>query len=476
MQVRTDAQYVATRANALASDLATAAEVLQGEQEELEKAHAALSASRSEAAALHQELSAVQREVQQRAAANAAEVGTLRAQRDQLAKLYDETLTRALHAENRACDLEAHVQSSEGALNALREELDSLSSATDTAVAAARQAGREESAPRVAALEARLYEEQQRCESLRNEMVAAHNASRAESQASAEAASRAARAAEQARERAREEADGAARESEMVLSQAREETVAAHRIIAQLRSELQSARDGNDDAVSLLLRRAHEKGAVDGRQAIRGELELPLAVCAALHRALGTAISLGRLAEAYSRMPLPDGGSHNAASRTMTRTLIKRCVRAMAMMRSTCHAALARGEGAAQNALSNAAEEVVLGQADADIIERAIVAAKDAAAAATAHAAARAVAHERVNSAGGPFWIPMQRPPPLLGRAQPSPQRSPSPKPARRASPSHPDSIIDKTHSHPRPESPLRVRLEHLRAAAREALVELRPD
>ena len=484
-----------------AASAATA--LLRQHEHELAAADALLTQERERLASTQQEVTAARSQLascrydaQRASSEHALEIEALhlelqheRAQRDNLRQLHDDALVRATAAECRAVESEARVVASAEELATLRDDVEALAVASDAAVAAARQAGREEAAPAVAALEARVAEaERQRqadahaLEQLRGALAAAEAASHAQGLAAAEHAAQAADVAQGAVERLRSELSDArsevvrlrnesaaqAAQVAQAAAQAAQAGDAAQSAMERLRGELQSAREGNDEAVQRLIAQARDTGAASATAAARAELALPLAVCAAQHRALGTAIAIGRLAEAHSRMQ-PAEPAHADGTQAAVRALVKRCVRATAALRQTCHAVLSRGDDlheAAQHALRASADDVALTTDEVAVLERAIAAAKTEAAAAVATTAARAVAHERVEAAGGPYWFPLSRP------ASPSRAFSPTKPPPRSPSPGRRMQMTISDAE--RASSPLRARLERLRLAAREALVDVR--
>jgi hypothetical protein len=476
-------QEAHARQASLSRDLEAATEVLRQHQLELGAADALLTQERERVASTQQELATARSQLAscrydaQRASSEHVlvtealhlELQHERAQRDNLRQLYDDALARATDAERRAGEVVA----------SFGVDLEALAVASDAAVAAARQAGRDEAAPAVAALEVRVAEAQRqqqadglKLEQLRGDLAAAEAASHAQGLAAAEHAAQAADVAQGAMERLRSEVSEA--RSEVVrlrnegaaqAAQAAQATEAAQSAVERLRGELQSARDGDDEAVRRMIANARDAGAVAATAAARAELALPLALCAAQHRALGTAIAIGRLAEAHSRMQ-PSETAHADGSQAAVRVLVKRCVRATAALRLTCHAVLSRGDESAQHALRASVDDVALTTDEVAVLERAIAAAKTEAAASVAHAAARAVAHERVEAAGGPYWFPLSRP------ASPSRTFSPTKAPPRSPSPGR--RIQASISDAERACSPLRARLERLRLAAREALVDVR--
>ena len=481
-------------------DLQAATALLRAHEQELASADALLTQERDRVASAQQEaitaraqLASCRYDSQRASSEHALKVEALHLElqqahchRDNLRQLHDDVLVRASDAERRAVESESRVVGSAEALATLRDDLEALAVASDAAVAAARQAGREEAAPVVAALESRLADAEKQhqaaahaLEQLRTSLAAAEAASRAQAVAASEQSAQAADMAQSAMEALRSELAGACTEVVRLRNEGAQAADAAHSAVERLRAELQNAREGNDEAVQRLIAQAREAGAAAGAAAAtaaaRAELALPLAVCAAQHRALGTAIAIGRLAEAHSRMPPGGGeapsaaepGSHSAA----VRALIKRCVRATAALKQTCHAVLSRGEHeAAQHALRASADDVELTTNEVAVLERAIASAKAEAAAAVAHAAAQAVAHERVDAIGGPYWVPLSRPTSPSRAFSPTraPQRSPSPGRRMQAS------AGDAAAAAERASSPLRARLERLRQAAREALVDVR--
>ena len=453
-----------------------------------------LASTQQEVASARSQLASCRYDAQRASSEHALEIEALhlelqheREQRDNLRQLHDDALVRAIDAEHRAVENEARVVASGEALATLRDDLEALAVASDAAVAAARQAGREEAAPAVAALEARVLEAQRQqqadanaLEQLHGAVAAAEAASHAQGLAAAEHAAQAADVAQGAVERLRSELSDARSEvvrlrNESASQAAQAAQAAAHAgdayqsAMERLRGELQSVREGNDEAVQRMIAQARDAGAAAATAAARAEFALPLAVCAAQHRALGTAIAIGRLAEAHSRMQ-PAEPANADGSQAAVRALVKRCVRATAALRQTCHAVLSsRGDElheAAQHALRASADDVALTTDEVAVLERAIAAAKMEAAAAVATSAARAVAHERVEAAGGPYWFPLSRP------ASPSRAFSPTKPPPRSPSPGrHMQATISDAE---RASSPLRARLERLRQAAREALVDVR--
>lgn len=498
------------RQASLARDLEAATALLRQHEHELAAADALLTQERERLASTQQEVTAARSQLascrydaQRASSEHALEIEALhlelqheRAQRDNLRQLHDDALVRATAAECRAVESEARVVASAEELATLRDDVEALAVASDAAVAAARQAGREEAAPAVAALEARVAEaERQRqadahaLEQLRGALAAAEAASHAQGLAAAEHAAQAADVAQGAVERLRSELSDArsevvrlrnesaaqaaqvaqaAAQAAQAAAQAAQAGDAAQSAMERLRGELQSAREGNDEAVQRLIAQARDTGAASATAAARAELALPLAVCAAQHRALGTAIAIGRLAEAHSRMQ-PAEPAHADGTQAAVRALVKRCVRATAALRQTCHAVLSRGDDlheAAQHALRASADDVALTTDEVAVLERAIAAAKTEAAAAVATTAARAVAHERVEAAGGPYWFPLSRP------ASPSRAFSPTKPPPRSPSPGRRMQMTISDAE--RASSPLRARLERLRLAAREALVDVR--
>lgn len=492
----TELREAHARQASLMKDLQAATALLRAHEQELASADALLTQERDRVASAQQEaitaraqLASCRYDSQRASSEHALEVEALHLElqqahchRDNLRQLHDDVLVRATDAERRAVESESRVVGSAEALATLRDDLEALAVASDAAVAAARQAGREEAAPVVAALESRLADAEKQhqadahaLEQLRASLAAAEAASRAQAVAASEQSAQAADMAQSAMEALRSELAGACTEVIRLRNEGVQAADAAQGAVERLRAELQNAREGNDEAVQRLIAQAREAGAAAAKAAARAELALPLAVCAAQHRALGTAIAIGRLAEAHSRMPPGGGeapsaaepGSHSAA----VRALIKRCVRATAALKQTCHAVLSRGEHeAAQHALRASADDVELTTDEVAILERAIASAKAEAAAAVAHAAAQAVAHERVDAIGGPYWVPLSRPTSPSRAFSPTraPQRSPSPGRRMQAS------TGDAAAAAERASSPLRARLERLRQAAREALVDVR--